>query len=52
MAKCPVCNGCLVVRGSYFVKGEVTTSAFVKWYCKFCKKYFVREGRGLELKEI
>lgn len=50
MVKCPDCNGCMVARGNYFEKGNV--SAFVRWYCRFCKKYYMRKGRGLELKEV
>ncbi len=52
MVKCPICKGCMVVSGSYFVDGEPITGAFLKWYCKFCKKHFVRRGRRFDFEEV
>ena len=52
MVKCPICNGCMIADGSHFVETGIMTGSFVKWYCKFCKKHFVRKGRRLAFEEV
>lgn len=52
-ARCPTCNGCMKVRGSYFKpNGHGETSALIRWFCKLCNRYFAREGLGVPLEEV
>jgi hypothetical protein len=41
------------VKGSYFKPNERgETSALVRWFCKFCNRYFTRSGLGVPLEEV
>lgn len=52
-ARCPACNGCMKVRGSYFQpNGHGEVSALIRWFCKLCNSYFTRSGLGVPLEEV
>lgn len=52
-ARCPECNGCMKVKGSHFKpNGHGELSALIRWFCKFCDRYFAREGLGVPLEEV
>ncbi len=52
-ARCLECNGCMKIKGNYSRLNENgETSSLLRWFCKFCTRYFVREGLGVPLEEV